>query len=238
MIGGGEMSKIAFVTPWLGDSSPGGAETLAFTTAQHLRRSGIEAEILTTCIGDIYHDWSRNHYEPGTSEENGVPVHRFRVKRRRARAFDRLNRHIGRGEILTPRQERTFIRQMFVAPSLYRYVKKHQSEYLFLPIPYMFASTHFTVRAAPERSLVIPCLHDEAYARMGMYHEMLRAAKGLIFNTDAEAALAESLIGPADGQIRRVIGSGIETDVRGDGERFRTAHGPRPRGRYGSVRRT
>ncbi len=193
--------------------------------ALHLHQAGMEVEILTTCIRDSYDDWGRNHHAPGTEQFGGVPVRRFSVKRRRAGAFNRLNRRLLEGDRLTPREERTFIRHMFNAPSLYRYIERHRRDYLFVFIPFMFASTYHGVRTVPERSLVIPCLHDDGmYARLGIYRDMLRSAKGLLFNTVTEATLAESLIGPVDGQVRRVVGIGIDTDVVGDGERFRTKY--------------
>ncbi len=219
------MSRVAFVTPWFGELIPGGSETQARTTAYHLHKAGMDVEILTTCIRDLYDDWGRNHHAPGTECYRGIPVRRFPVKRRRAKAFDRLNRRLARGERITHREERTFIRQMFVAPSLYRYIKRHQRDYLFIFIPFVFASTYHGVLMAPDRALVIPCLHDDGvYARLSIYHAMLRAARGLLFNTAAEARLGDSLIGPVDGQIRRVIGVGIDTDVVGDVARFRTKY--------------
>ena len=218
------MTKIAFVTPWFGDDIPGGSETQAKTTAGHLQQTGMDVEILTTCIRDQYADWGQNHHAPGAVDSNGVLVRRFPVEKRKAKAFDRLNRHLLRGKSLTRRQERTFIREMFVAPSLYQYIQEQRENYLFFFIPYMFASTYYGVLAAPDRALVIPCLHDEAYARMHIYRDMLSSARGLLFNTEAEAALAESLVGPVDGQMRRVMGEGIETAVKGDGQRFRDTY--------------
>jgi len=222
--GEGDVSKVAFVLPWLPESTPGGAETLALTTAQHLRQAGMDTEILTTCIRDIFDDYGHNYHNPGTVYRDGLPVRRFAVKKRKARPYHRLNRRLMDGETITPKEERLFIDRMIVAPSLYRYLESHRQQCLYIFLPYMFSTTYFGVRAVPDRSLVIPCLHDESYARMGIYHDMLRSAKGLLFNTEAEEALATSLIGKGNGQIRRVIGSGIDTEVRGDGARFRSTH--------------
>ena len=220
----GDVSKVAFVLPWLPESTPGGAETLALTTAQHLRQAGMDTEILTTCIRDLFDDYGHNYHTPGTVYRDGLPVRRFAVKKRRAKPYHRLNQRLMDGGTITPKEEQVFINQMFVAPSLYRYLQHHKRRYLYIFIPYMFSSTYHGVRAVPDRSLVIPCLHDEGYARLHIYHDMLRSAKGLLFNTEAEESLAVSLLGQADGQIRRVIGSGIDTDVRGDGERFRSKY--------------
>lgn len=216
--------KIAFVLPWFGEAIPGGAEAEARTTARRLHQAGMDVEILTTCIRDIYGDWGRNYHEPGTERSHGVLVRRFPVRRRRAKVFNRLNRRLMDDGRLTPREERRFIRHMFRVPSLHRYIKRHQQDYLFVFIPFMFASTYHGVRSAPERSLVIPCLHDAAYARLGIYQDMLRSAKGLLFNTAPEARFAESLLGPVDSQIRRVIGIGIDTEVMGEERRFRAKY--------------
>ena len=218
------VSKVAFVLPWLPESTPGGAETLALTTAQHLRQAGMDTEILTTCIRDIYDDYGHNYHTPGTVYRDGLPVRRFAVKKRKARAYHRLNQRLMRGETISPKEEQTFINRMFVAPSLYRYLERHKQHYLYIFIPYMFSSTYHGVRTVPERALIIPCLHDEGYARLGIYHDILRSAKGLLFNTDAEKSFAVSLLGEANGQIRRVIGSGIDVDVQGNGERFRAKY--------------
>ncbi len=83
--GEGDVSKVAFVLPWLPDSTPGGAETLALTTAQHLRQAGMDTEILTTCIRDIYDDYGHNYHNPGTVYRDGLPVHRFALRKRKSK---------------------------------------------------------------------------------------------------------------------------------------------------------
>jgi len=61
--------KWYFVIPWYGTSIPGGAEAECRGVVTHLRRSGIEVEVLTTTIKDFMSDWSHNFYEPGTYDE-------------------------------------------------------------------------------------------------------------------------------------------------------------------------
>jgi glycosyltransferase involved in cell wall biosynthesis len=182
----------------------------------------MEVEVLTTCIIDIYDDWDRNYHEPGMERSNGVLVRRFPMKRRKGRVYARLNRRLMAGGPLTGWGQRRFLRHMFRAPALYRYIERHQQDYWYICIPFMFASTYHAVLAAPTRSLIIPCLHDDGiYDPPPIYRKMFRSARGLLFNTDAEARFAASLIGPVPGQVRRVMGEGIETDAVGDGDRFR-----------------
>jgi glycosyltransferase involved in cell wall biosynthesis len=67
----------------------------------------------------------------------------------------------------------------------------------------------FGARVAPERSLIIPCLHDEAYARFGIVQETLRGAAGLIFNSAPERDLARALLGDTLPD-NRVVGVGFD----------------------------
>ena len=68
--------KVAFVTPRYGPQVMGGAETAARQLAEHLvAETEWEAEAYSTCALDP-HTWA-DELEPGDSEINGVPVHRF-----------------------------------------------------------------------------------------------------------------------------------------------------------------
>src|SRR5258708_13723073 len=67
--------KVAFVTPRYGPQIMGGAETAVRQLAEHLRAfTGWEAEVHTTCALDAI-TWA-DVLEPGTTELNGVTVHR------------------------------------------------------------------------------------------------------------------------------------------------------------------
>ena len=76
--GGGAAMKVAFVTPRYGPQVMGGAETAARQLAEHLvAETAWEAEAYSTCALDP-HTWA-DELEPGDTEINGVPVHRFAV---------------------------------------------------------------------------------------------------------------------------------------------------------------
>ena len=81
--------KVAFVTPWFGESLQGGAERIALEGAQGLQKRGHDVEIITTCSESWESDWYRNAYRPGVSEEAGLPVRRSAMKRFRAARLDR-----------------------------------------------------------------------------------------------------------------------------------------------------
>jgi len=218
-------TKIAFFTPWYGAEAPGGAEAQTRLTAEQLVKVGLSVEVLTTCIRDFYGDWGKNHYRQGVSIIRGVTVRRFRVKSRNKKKFDELNWRLMNKHPLTAEEEQIFISQMIRAPGLYEYIKKNSAEYLFLFIPYMFSTTYFGAQIAPERSLLIPCLHDESYARLDIYKQLIPQLKALIFFTQAESDLAETLYGQNSQQLRPVLGGGFNNDWSADGQRFRQKFG-------------
>ncbi|MBE2225582.1 MAG: glycosyltransferase family 4 protein [Anaerolineae bacterium] len=213
--------KLAFVTPWYGLDIPGGAEAEVRRTVEKLHQVGVDVVILTTTIKDFYADWGQNTHKPGAYQENGITVHRFPVQKRDKQAFDSVNWRLINNLPITREQEQIYINEMIQVPTLYEYIAQHASERLFVFIPYMFATTYHGAKICPERSLIIPCLHDESYAWLGIYQEVLPQVKGLILHVDAELALTEQIFGPAHGQKRMVIGEGVDTDFVSDGERFR-----------------
>ena len=215
------MTKLAFVTPWYGPDLPGGSEAETRRTVHHLHEAGLEVEVLTTCIKDFYGDWATNHHRPGVDTVNGITVRRFPVLPRDKEAFNQVNWRLMHKLSVTAVQEKTFINEMFHAPELYQYIAQHSQEYLYFFIPYMFASTYHGIKTCPQRSILIPCLHDEGYARMRLFKELLPQAKGMVFFVEAEMKLAERLYGAPNGQLRQVVGAGVDTDFTGDGTRFR-----------------
>lgn len=213
--------KLAFITPWYGPGIPGGSEAEARRTIEKLHQSGVAVEVLTTTIKDFYADWGRNAHKPGTYQIDGITVHRFSVQKRNKQAFDAVNWRLMQGLPITKEEEQIYINEMIRTPDLYDYIAQHTSDRLFIFIPYMFATTYHGAKICPERSLMIPCLHDESYARLGIYQEVVPKVKGLVLHVDAELALTQRLFGPANGQMRMVLGEGVDTDFEPDADRFR-----------------
>ncbi len=173
--------KIAFVMPWYGEKAPGGAESEARRTMKRLATAGYEVEVLTTCIRDFHANWSRNHYRAGVSEEGGLVVRRFPVKRRNKPLFDRINFKFMQRQAVTAEEEVTWLDNLFICPELYHYMGAHAADYIFFFIPYMFPSTVYGCQIAPERSVVVPCLHDEGYLYSRMQKIALAKPRVLLF---------------------------------------------------------
>ena len=222
------MKKIGFVIPWYGEDIPGGAEMELRQVTDRLHRAGVELEILTTCIKDAGSDWSRNFHKEGTeTASNGITVRRFRVGERNAAAFDAVNAKLMKGMRITPAEEDIFLTEMAECSALYSYMKEHSEEYsLFVFMPYLLCTTYNGTKMFPEKSVLIPCFHDEAYAYISRYREVFPKAAGMIFNARPEAELAERLYGFSQSGTKTIVmGIGMDTDIKPDAEAFRRKFG-------------
>lgn len=212
--------KLAFVLPWYGQNIPGGAEFATRRLAENLAAAGRPVEVLTTCIRDFHSDWGRNYHRAGARLENGVLVRRFRVTRRNALVFDDFNGRLLHGMPLTREEEFRFMREMVHSPDLTRYMRTHCDAYVFLLTPYLFSTSYYGVRACPDRAWLIPRLHDESYAHLQLVKETFEAARGVIFLSHPEMALARSLYNLDFARVG-LVGDGIDMGLTGDAERFR-----------------
>ena len=221
------MKRIGFVTPWYGEKIGGGAEAELRGLVHHLKDAGVDLEVLTTCVECFQSDWNKDFHEPGLTEEAGIPVRRFRVRQRDTLRFDAVNLRLMKGEKLTSAAEADFCREMINSPDLYGYIRDHGDGYsLFVFIPYMFGTTYYGCQVHPEKSVLIPCLHDESYAYMKCFRKAFAPAAGMIFHAEPERELAEKLYG-VRGDAFPVLGEGIDTDWTADAALFREKTGIR-----------
>ncbi len=216
--------KVAFVAPWYGESIPGGAESETRRTAEQLVSAGIPVEILTTTIRDFFADWDNNHHQVGVEQINGVNVRRFPVQKRNKAAFDAVNYRLMNRLPISAYQEQIYLNEMVKSPQLIDYIKHNRADYLYFFIPYLFSTTYFGAQAAPERSYLIPCLHDESYARLPAFRQLFPQIKGMIFHVNAEKELADKLYPAPNGQLRPIFGEGVDTNWQGDAARFRAKY--------------
>lgn len=215
------MKKIGFVIPWYSDKIRGGAETELRGIAKHLNASGVDLEILTTCVKEFSSDWSVNFYKEGPADEGGLKVIRFPARKRDTEAFDQINLKFIKGIPVTPEEEQVFMKEMVNSPKLYEYIKDHQDEYsLFVHIPYMFGTAYYGIQACPEKSVLIPCLHEEAYAHMSIYNDVFSKLKGMIYLASNEMKLANTLYDLSNVK-QEVLGAGVDSDFDPVASRFR-----------------
>jgi glycosyltransferase involved in cell wall biosynthesis len=214
--------RLAFVTPRYGAEILGGAETQVRDYAERLAGAGHEVEVLTTCVVD-HHTWA-DALPAGESSVAGVRVRRHPVTRARDHALAaRQQPVLDAGLRLGASGERAWVENTgFSEPLLEAIAATAPRVDALLFAPYLFATTVLGAAVRPDRSLVIPCLHDEPYARFAPVQATLRGVAGLIFNTEAERDLAARLLG--DLPAHRVVGEGFEACPRVDGAAFRRRH--------------
>jgi glycosyltransferase involved in cell wall biosynthesis len=84
--------------------------------------------------------------------------------------------------------------------------RAHEFDAIFFG-PYLFGTTFWGSLIAPEKSILIPCLHDESYAYQEVIASMFRQVRGCLFNAEPEMYLARSLYGDIRGGV---VGMGFE----------------------------
>jgi glycosyltransferase involved in cell wall biosynthesis len=212
--------KIGVIAPRYGPEVLGGAEAGVRSWAEQLAARGYEVEALSTCTVDMT-DW-RDHLPPGVSELNGVTVRRFSTAPVDAGEFHRLLQRANRGDRLRYDEERRFMANNLRSRDLERFVAERAADYACLiATPYLFGTSYWPATIAPERVLLLPCLHDEPSARLELFREMLEGCAGIIFNSEPESALASDALG-VQNPYRARVGYGFpDAPPPGDAERFR-----------------
>lgn len=217
-------NPIVFVTPRYNAGSAGGAEVLCQAFAERLAHNGTAVEVLTTCARDSY-TWE-NHFPEGRHDINGVCVRRFSMSPRDRAAHARLEGLINEGRPLSQAEQEQWLENgVFSATMAGHIAQTKDAARCFILLPYLFGTTFFGARAAGGKAVILPCLHDEAFARLDAFKAMLGAARGALFNSAPEMELAQRLYGLDPGRCA-VVGMGIVPSADApDAARFRKKYG-------------
>ena len=186
--------KLAWITPrFAPEGIVGGAETLIRDLATTAAQAGHECHILTTCARDHF-SWA-NEREPGTEEVDGLQVHYFNVNEDRdVGRFLEVQGRIDRGKEVSREDEETWVTNSVCSRDLCAFLEKEGPEFdAVLAGPYLFGITVQASRQLPEKFWLVPCLHDEPFARLEVIAEMFRSVKGCLFNAEPERDLARRL---------------------------------------------
>lgn len=200
--------KVVFVTPRYGPQVMGGAETAARQLAEHLlAETGWEAEAYSTCALDP-HTWA-DELEPGTSEINGVPVHRFASAHGRLAEFYGLD---GRVRLAPRRTSREEARRWVdyngpVSPDLIDAVCATDADVVAF-YPYLYHPTVAAIGNVKVPAVLHPAAHDEPCLYLPVFRGTFDDADAYCFHTAAERLLVERTY-PVAEKPQIVLGLGV-----------------------------
>jgi len=215
--------KLAVVTPRYGREIAGGAETAARLLATRLAtRPDFTVEALTTCALDAT-TWA-DHYPPGTTEIDGVQVHRFPVESGRSADFDaRTDLVVRRGRRVGEAEQREWVhKQGPVAPELLDAIANCDADAVAFH-PFLYHPTAAGIGRVADRSILHSAAHDEPVLRLPLYREVFGAAAGLAYWSDAERHVVEGRFAVAS-KPAVVVGLGVDA-AAGDVDTARRALG-------------
>jgi len=224
------MNTITIVIPWFGRDTAGGAETQARQLAQAIHALGIPVEVWATTGRDAFAP-PEPYYAEGPDELDGVPVRRFAlttpsVEPRVPPAVVRRGLHTQIPAF--PDHELRLLASLVSSDALLEAIAAECQRRRFLFVLYAFPTSFWGTVLAGERAHLLPCLHDEPYARYSTTRWLFRQARRALANSPAERDLALRLYDlPADRVV--AAGEGIDLTRRGDGATFRARrglHGP------------
>ena len=215
------MKKIGFVIPWYSEKIPGGAEMELRGLTTHLHESGVEVEILATCVKEFSSDWNVDYFSEGEDSVHGFTIRRFKVRKRNVQEFDAVNFKLMNNQPITAEDEKIYISEMINSPDLCKYIEEHKDDYsVFVFIPYMFGTTYNGLQVCPEKSVLIPCFHDEPYIYMDIFKDVFEKIAGIVYNAKPEYELANKVF-DLSATKQEVFGVGLDTDLTSDGNSFR-----------------
>jgi glycosyltransferase involved in cell wall biosynthesis len=221
---------ITIVLPWFGRDTAGGAETQVRQLSQAIRALGVPIEVWATTGRDAFAP-PEPYYAEGPDQLDGVPVRRFAltpppIEPRVPPAVARRGLHARLPAF--PDHELRLLASLVSSDALLEAIAAEQEGRRFLFVLYAFPTSFWGALLAGERAHLLPCLHDEPYARYSTVRWLFRDTRRALANSPAERDLALHLYDlPPDRVV--AAGEGIDLTQRGDGAAFRARrglHGP------------
>ncbi len=208
--------KIALVTIRYGKDINGGAEYHCRMLAERLV-DAYDVEVFTTCVRN--YNTGINELPEGEEVINGVLVRRFKVapvnkekyklyskEEKPARKWRRLLFRIGILKCLATifpvwkykheAELNSFLSYPFYSPDMREFVRNNKDKYkVFIPVNMAESTTFFTAIEAPEKTILIPTMHNQGIFFKAIQTEVMTKVAYIGFNTEAEQKLAENVFG-------------------------------------------
>ena len=186
--------RVAIVSMRYGDDFAGGAEWSLRRIAAALHRAGNLVEVFTTCTRSE-NNWS-NELPAGTTAGD-IPVHRFRLgAHERRRHLDSVQAiHECAGNVPAD-VEKAYLEHSLHSPELIEVLRNRQNEFDAVIVgPYLFRLTWEVARAVADKTLLLPCFHDEPLAHLAAWPETYERVAGILYHSKEEQELAQTDLG-------------------------------------------
>lgn len=187
--------RVAVAAFRYGTDFVGGAETSLRTAAQALHAAGHQVEVFTTCTRSEA-AWA-NELPVGTSAVDGITVHRFRLDDHdRARHLESVRAILESEGAVAPEQEAEYLAHSIHSARLVDALCRRQDEFdAVLVGPYLFGLTFDVARTLPGKTLLVPCFHDEPFARLRSVLDVYERVGGILYHSPEERQFAEAELG-------------------------------------------
>jgi glycosyltransferase involved in cell wall biosynthesis len=215
------VSDILIVVQRFGDEVVGGSEGHARVVASRLARSH-NVEIATTTAAD-YWTWAP-YYPSGTSELDGLRVHRFPVAEGRDPEFKAFESKVLNAEHTLADEDEWLRRQGPHCPELLDFLHWQGNDYdAVLFYTYIYEPTARGVPIVPERAALISTAHDEAPLRLAPYRALFQLPRAFGFLTPEERDLVHRTF-RNEHIPHETLGLGLDAPGAYDAAAFRAAH--------------
>ena len=168
-----------------------------------------DVSVLTTCAED-YVTW-KNEYNEGTEIINNVTVIRKKVKKPRSQKefleiMEKLNNEKENIELGEKWEEA----QGPYSPDLINFLEENKNNYeCFIFMTYLYYSTYFGIKIAPQKSILIPTAHDEPTIYYKIFEEVFKVPKTILYLTETEKRFVQNKF-KNENIYSDVIGVGID----------------------------
>ena len=215
------MSDVLIVVQRYGPEVVGGSEGHARVVASRLARSH-HVEIATTTAAD-YWTWAP-YYAAGTSELDGLKIHRFPVAEGRDPEFKAFESKVLNGEHALVDEDEWLRKQGPHCPSLLEFLHREGNGYdAVLFYTYIYEPTARGVPIVPERAALISTAHDEAPLRLAPYRALFQLPRAFGFLTPEERDLVHRTF-RNEHIPHETLGLGLDAPGAYDVAAFRAAH--------------
>jgi glycosyltransferase involved in cell wall biosynthesis len=203
--------RIAIVSFRYGTGFAGGAEWSLRRVATALRRAGHEVEVFTTC-NRAESAWS-NELPAGTTFDGDIPVHRFPMDAHdRGRHLQTYQAVVDGNAHVSAQMEEDYLAHSIHSAALLEKLRDRAHEFeAIVTGPYLFGLTADVARQFADKTLLLPCFHDEPLARLALWASIYSSVAGVLYHSAAEQQLAQTELG-LNQPRSRVVGTWLDME--------------------------